>query len=148
MAAVAACAAAIIYAYQASELRKQNRHLARSVEASNLLRLVLDLLGDKQAIAARKHILSLNKPDIAAWTPTDRELGEEVIRSYDFLGLMAKRQLIPEDLVLQMWGRRAIRLHKATAELLEELRSAAGDRTYMGNFSWLALRAEEQQRTG
>jgi hypothetical protein len=120
----------------------QWRSAAKSVEASNLLRLVLDVLGKDEEIKARKCVARIGNKPLHEWSPEERDCGERVIRTYDFLGLMTKRGLLDEGLVLSVWGRRVLELWNCLHGLRDEIRPA-GDDTYMGNFRWLAKEAEK-----
>ena len=136
--AVAACAAAYIYRGQAREMETQSRLLTKSMEGSNLLRLIVDVLDEEVRHAARKRIMILwnERVPLAEWSDADRRDGERVIRTFDLMGLMVKRELLDKELVLATWGVRVLQMHAAVAALLAEFREKNGE-NYMRNFDWL-----------
>ncbi len=81
---------------QAREMETQSRLLTKSVEGSNLLRLIVDVLDEDARHGARKRIMMLwnERVPLAEWTEADRRDGERVIRTFDLMGLMVKRELL------------------------------------------------------
>ena len=140
--AVAACVAAYTYHSQAREMRLQSRLLTKSVEGSNLLRLIVDVLDDDARHSARKRMMVLwtEGVPLERWTEADRRDGERVVRTFDLMGMMVRRGLLDHDLVVQTWGIRIMQMHSAVYSLLAELRERNGP-TYMSHFDWLEREA-------
>ena len=135
----------IVYVFQLRHLRMQNQAIITSMEASNLLRLVLDCLGTRERVRARRRTIELHREGVplSQWTPEEQEQAEDAIRAYDFLAMMVRRGLIDEDLVLSVWGVRILDLHAATSALLTQLQ-ADEDPSHLSNFEWLAAKARER----
>ncbi len=144
--AIAACAAAWIYRSQTKEMELQSRLLTKSVEGSNLLRLIVDVLDEDKRHAARKRIMILwnERVPLEKWSEGDRRDGERVIRTFDLMGMMVRRELLDRELVIETWGIRVMQMHAATAELLQELRALNGSQ-YMSHFDWLDYEVKAQQ---
>ncbi len=123
-------------------MQKQTLQLAKSVEGGNLLKLIGDFLDKESMRDGRKRLAELKHTSVpySQWAPSDRSCGEDVIRSFDLMGLMVMRQLLDKDLVLRTWGLRIIEMHDTTVELLRDLRIVNG-RFYMDNFDWLDSQA-------
>lgn len=126
------------------EMRTQTRELAKTVEANNLLKLIVDVLDKENMRDGRKRVASLGTrgEPLHLWTEADLRYGEDVIRSFDLMGLMVRRNLLDKPLVLAVWGLRIVQMHHATRELMGRLR-ADNDPGYMANFDWLASEASK-----
>jgi len=138
----AACAAAWIYRNQAREMEKQSRLLTKTMEGGNLLRLIVDVLDADARHGARRRVMKLWNEGVPLerWTEDDRRAGDRVIRTFDLMGMMVRRELLDKTLVVETWGVRVVQMHAATAPLLEELRAMNG-RSYMSHFDWLERQA-------
>jgi hypothetical protein len=143
--AVAACAAAWVYRSQAKEMELQSRLLTKSMEGSNLLRLIVDVLDERHDARKRIMVLWNEQVPLERWSEHDRRDAERVIRTFDLMGMMVRRELLEQDLVLETWGTRVMQMHAATRPLLKELRALNGP-GYMQHFDWLEAAAKKYQK--
>jgi hypothetical protein len=132
-----------VYWRQLVAMRGQQSATREAIETQSVIEIIqfLQQPGQRQA---RKILRGLIGTPYEAWTEKDRQAAEEVCVAYDMAGILIRRGIIPEQIIVENWGDSVKRCHEAAAELLLDSRKQWGEQ-FWDDFSWLASRIRETE---
>ncbi|MBB3085176.1 DUF4760 domain-containing protein [Geodermatophilus sabuli] len=83
-------------------------------------------------------------PDAGNWTPAEVDAARHVCSTWSAAGLLARRDLVPADVLLEGWGANIARTWSVTADFVAWERARRQDPGLWHGFEWLAARAGER----
>jgi hypothetical protein len=152
-------------ALQRTELALTRQELERSASAqesahqtmqksmhAQTFKVVLDILDSRDSIEARRFITSdtgrLKQKRPAQWPQDIKNAAEQVVRGFDSVGALVRRNLIPVDYLTLT---RSVSLRDYWALLshyVEHVRAARNDRAFGADFEMLVTLAQEYLKGG
>jgi hypothetical protein len=140
---------------QGRDLRRQEAALSAAttaqLEASVALQrsyqataygIALDHLQDPRTIQARGHVYNvLAKKDLADWDETDRSHAEQVLRTFNSVGVMGEYELLAPDVIEDNWMHPLRTSWKTLEKYLDLLRKERKDPTVFRHYERYARRA-------
>jgi hypothetical protein len=134
-------------ASQVRESTKQNKEIACTLEATVVLKIILDYLQRPEEIEARRRVYELHhqQAPFAKWhaDEDDRRKADSAMRSYEVIAIMVRRGLLDRNIVMAMWGKRAILIDEFIDPYREHIRRIMGDPDSYENLRWLAAEARQ-----
>ncbi|MDB5392088.1 MAG: hypothetical protein JWM11_7734 [Planctomycetaceae bacterium] len=130
-----------VYWRQLVAMRGQQSATREAIQTQSTIEIIQFLQQPSQR-QARKSLRSLAGTPYESWTEKDRQAAEEVCVAYDMAGILIRRGIIPEEIIVENWGESIKRCHEAAKDLLREARKQWGEQ-FWDDFSWLASRVRE-----
>lgn len=108
----------IFVAWQVRLMQLANRASAYSI--------IFSILQSEEIREARKKILGTNEP-YSNWTIDLKNHAEKVGHTYDTIGIMLKRGVVPYSYVVEEWHDSIIKCWEKTKDMIGEYRGYRGD---------------------
>ncbi len=71
------------------------------------------------------------------WKPADIETVQRVCHNYDVVGIMARKKMLPKEVIIDSWGNSLYESWAAAEPFVQNLRKTRGS-NYWNDFGWLA----------
>jgi hypothetical protein len=134
-----------VYWQQMVAIRGQQSATHEAIQTQSTIEIIQFLQQFSQR-QSRKILRGLNGTPLATWTEQDRQAAEEVCVAYDMAGILIRRGIIPEEIIIENWGESIRKCHEAATELLQDARKQFGEQ-FWDDFSWLASRVRDVEKT-
>jgi hypothetical protein len=132
-----------VYWQQLVAIRGQQVATRDAIQTQSTIEIIQFLQQFSQR-QSRKALRSLGGKPFETWSEQDRQAAEEVCVAYDMAGILVRRGIIPEELIVENWGESIRKCHEAAAELLQDSRQQYGEQ-FWDDFSWLESRVRDAE---
>jgi Domain of unknown function (DUF4760) len=135
---VATIVTAVILLWQLREVQRANR-------GQSYLTIV-QYVQDESVRQARGVAFGLHSVPPESWSEEQVHAAEKVCASYDVIGMLARRKLVDEEMIVDSWGDSLRRLWPILEPLISRYRRERNAPEFWDDFEYLAKRAVERAR--
>jgi hypothetical protein len=126
-----------IYWRQLSAMRGQLEASRVASESQNILH-VINFIQQPHVREARQILIGLKNKPLASWTSEERTAADIACGSYDIVGILARRRVVPLNILVENWGDSIKKCHVAALPLIEEYQKPENRGTaFWNNFDLL-----------
>jgi Domain of unknown function (DUF4760) len=136
------CVATIV---TAAILLWQLRVVQRANRGQSYLTIV-QYVQDESVRQARGVAFGLRAVPLENWSEEQVRAAEKVCTSYDVIGMLARRKLVDEEMIVDSWGDSLRRLWPILEPLISQYRRERDAPEFWDDFEYLAKRAVERAR--
>lgn len=128
----------IVYYRQLKTMQHQLDAARSAAQGQNLLS-VLQYIQQERLGAARRTLVSLSEKPVSDWVADERTAANLACGAYDIAANLARRNIIPLEPLVAVWGYSIERCYAVAEPLIKEYRAPTGGRSddYWDDFEWL-----------
>lgn len=131
----------ILYHYQLRTMRHQLRVAQDASQGQNLL-TIFEYLQRPYVRDARRTLINLKDKPLEQWGAEGRAAAQVACGAYDVVANLAKREVVPLESIVDIWGYSVRQCYTAATPLIAEYRGPNGRTAdYWDDLEWLSVQS-------